>query len=77
MAMGNTGKDNTHAGKSENYCGSYPFKKESTTADGKKGKTGIKTIHLIDAKIEIFYLGEKQKNMYKLLFHTCIVVYNK
>lgn len=37
MAMGNTGKDNGRVGKPENYCGSYPFKKEST-ADRKKGK---------------------------------------
>lgn len=53
MAMGNTGKDNRRVGKPENYCGSYPFKKESTL-DRKKGKIGIKTI-LIDAKIEVFF----------------------
>lgn len=63
MAMGNTGKDSRRAGKPENYCGSYPFKKQSTAADRKKGKTGIKTIHLIDAKIELFYLWGKN-NIY-------------
>lgn len=75
--MKNTGRDNRHTGKPENYCGSYPFKKESTTVYRKKGKMGIKTIHLIDA--EIFYLGGKTTYyMYTFLFHTYyIVVYNK
>lgn len=62
MVMGNTGKDNRRAGKPENYCGSYPFKKESTS-DRKKGKIGIMTI-LIDAKIEIFSLETIQYTLF-------------
>lgn len=62
MAMGNTGKDNRRVGKPENYCGSYPFKKESTS-DRKKGKIGIMTI-LIDAKIEIFSLERIQYTLF-------------
>lgn len=59
MAMGNTGKDNRHVGKPENYCGSYPFKKESTS-DKKKGKIRITTTILIDVKAEIFFFAEKK-----------------
>lgn len=55
--MGNTGKDNRLAEKPENYCGSCPFKKESTT-DRKEGQIGIETI-LIDAKIKIFFFKKK------------------
>lgn len=62
MAMGNTGKDNRRTGKPENYCGSYPFKKESTS-DRKKGKIGIMTI-LIDAKIEMFSLERIQCTLF-------------
>lgn len=58
MAMGNTGKDNRHAGKPENNCGSYPFKKESIS-DRKEGKTEIETVH-IDVKIKNNL--EKKKN---------------
>jgi len=57
MAMGNTGKDNMRVGKPENYCGCYPFKKESTS-DRKKGEIAVMTI-LIDVKAEIFFFGKK------------------
>jgi len=56
MAMGNTGKDNMRVGKPENYCGSYPFKKQSTL-DRKKGKIAAMTI-LIDVKEKIFFFGK-------------------
>lgn len=57
MGMGNTGKDNRRVGKPENYCGSYPFKKESTS-DRKKGKIAVMTI-LIDVKAKIFFVRKK------------------
>jgi len=57
MAMGNTGKDNRRVGKPENYCGSYPFKKESTI-DRKKGKIAAMTI-LIDVKEKNIFLLKK------------------
>lgn len=57
MAMGNTGKDNRRVGKPENYCGSYPFKKESTI-DRKKGKIAAITI-LIDVKEKNIFLLKK------------------
>lgn len=64
MAMGNTGKDNMRVGKPENYCGSYPFKKESTS-DRKKGEIAVMTI-LIDVKAEIFFF--EKKTLYTWVF---------
>lgn len=45
--------DNRHTGKPKYYCGSYPFKKESTS-DRKKGKIGTMTIHV--------YIKKKKNN---------------